>query len=63
MPTSCKEAIKKWEAASGGAEAPEDATNVKLTCQVPPMDKLDDSLNIFANVEKLSLAVNQIERI
>ena len=58
---SCKEAIKKWEAASGGAEAPEDAVDVKLTCM--GLEKLDDSLNVFANVVKLSLAVNSIERI
>ncbi len=43
--TSCKEAIKKWETATGQEIAT--ATEVKLICQIPPMDKMDDSLNQF----------------
>jgi ABC-type multidrug transport system fused ATPase/permease subunit len=37
---SPKEAIKKWEAATGQELAT--ATEVKLICQIPPMDKMDD---------------------
>ena len=58
--TSCKEAIKKWETATGQEIAT--ATEVKLICQIPPMDKMDDSLNQFEACQKLSLSTNAIER-
>ena len=61
MPTSCKEAIKRWEAATG--QAPAEATEVKLIAQVPSMDKMDESLSVFENVTRLSLSTNCIERI
>ena len=61
MPTSCKEAIKRWEAATG--ENPAEAIEVKLIAQVPPMEKIDESLSVFEKVEKLSLSTNAIERI
>ena len=61
MPTSCKEAIKRWEAATG--ENPAEAVEVKLIAQVPPMEKIDESLSVFEKVEKLSLSTNAIERI
>ena len=41
--TSCKDAIKGWEAKNGVSAA--EATEVKLICQIPPIDKMDDSLN------------------
>merc|ERR1719498_1426312 len=62
MPTSCKEAIKRWEAANPGV-APAEATEVKLMCQIPAMDKMDESLCVFEKAEKLSLSTNNIERI
>jgi dynein light chain 1 len=58
--TSCKEAIRRWEAATG--LTPAEATEVKLICQIPPMDKMDESLNQFENSTKLSLSTNAIER-
>lgn len=58
--TSCKEAIRRWEAATG--LTPAEATEVKLICQVPPMDKMDESLNQFENASRLSLSTNAIER-
>ena len=61
MPTSCKEAIKRWEAATG--ENPGEAVEVKLIAQVPPLEKIDESLSVFEKVEKLSLSTNAIERI
>ena len=61
MPTSCKEAIKRWEAATG--ENPAEAIEVKLIAQVPHMEKIDESLSVFEKVEKLSLSTNAIERI
>ena len=41
--TSCKEAIKNWETKTGQNAA--EATEVKLICQLPPIDKMDDALN------------------
>jgi dynein light chain 1 len=41
--TSCKDAIKAWEAKTGQNAA--EATEVKLICIIPPVDKMDDSLN------------------
>ena len=59
--TSCRDAIKAWEAKTGQVAA--DATEVSLICQVPFIDKMDDSLNTLENCQKLSLSTNQIERI
>jgi dynein light chain 1 len=61
MPTSCKEAIKRWEAATG--QNPAEATEVKLICLIPSISNMDDSLSVFEKVEKLSLSTNTIERI
>ena len=58
--TSCKEAIKNWEAKTGQNAA--EATEVKLICQLPPVDKMDDSLNQLEACQKLSLSTNAIER-
>ena len=58
--TSCKDAIRKWEANTG--LTPAEATEVKLICQLPPMDKMDESLNQFEACIKLSLSTNAIER-
>ena len=58
--TSCREAIKKWEEKSGAP--PAEATEVSLIGQVPPIDRIDDSLNQFENCVKLSLSTNAIDR-
>jgi dynein light chain 1, axonemal len=58
--TSCKEAIKNFETKSGQNAV--EATDVKLICQIPPIDKLDDSLNQLEACQKLSLSTNAIER-
>ena len=58
--TSCKDAIKKWEAATG--LTPAEAIEVKLICQLPPMDRMDELLNQFENCTRLSLSTNSIER-
>ena len=42
-PTSCRDAIKRWEEATGQVAA--EAKDVALYCQIPFMDKMDDSLN------------------
>ena len=60
MPTSCKEAIKKWEAENEQSAA--EAKTVKLYCQIPPIEKMDDSLNSLEACELLSLSTNAIEK-
>ena len=59
--TSCRDAIKNWEAKTNQVAA--EAKEVALFCQIPFIDKMDDSLNQLENCEKLSLSTNQIERI
>ena len=59
--TSCRDAIKNWEAKHNAVAA--EAKEVALFCQIPFIDKMDDSLNQLENCEKLSLSSNTIERI
>ncbi|XP_014910514.1 dynein axonemal light chain 1 isoform X1 [Poecilia latipinna] len=59
--TTMKEAIIKWEEKSG--EKPNEAKEVKLYGLIPPIEKMDNSLNALASCEKLSLATNAIEKI
>ena len=61
MPTSCKEAIKRWEAATG--QVPQDAIEVKLICVIPAIEKMEEALSVFEKVERFSLSTNNIERI
>ena len=61
MPTSCKEAIAKWEKANNAVAA--EAEHVKLFAQIPFIDKMDDSLNGLENCQHLSLSTNNIEKI
>ena len=60
MPTSIKEAIKRWDQEKG--IKPEEATEVKLIGLRPPIDRMDENLNVFENCTKLSLSTNSIER-
>lgn len=36
---------------------------VKIYCQIPPISKLDNSLNTLKNCEQLSLSTNSIDRL
>ncbi|XP_046822339.1 dynein axonemal light chain 1-like isoform X3 [Vespa crabro] len=60
-PTTCKEAIQRWEEKTGLNAA--EAKEVILSFQWPPIEKMDNSLAVLANVVKLSLSTNMIERI
>ena len=60
MPTTCKDAIKKWEEKTG--QDPAEAQTVKLLCQIPPMDRIDENLFVFENCIQLSLSTNAIEK-
>ena len=58
--TSCKEAIRQFEAKVGRPAS--ECEEVKLICQVPPIDKMDDSLNQLEACQKLSLSTNSIDK-
>lgn len=60
MSTSAQ-AIKAWEAKNEGQVASE-ATVVKLYAQIPPINKLDASLNSLTECEQLSLSTNSIDK-
>jgi hypothetical protein len=51
--TTCSAALKAWEARS--KEALPEAKVVKMYCQIPPITKLDNSLNNLKNCEYLFL--------
>ncbi|KDO25783.1 hypothetical protein SPRG_09079 [Saprolegnia parasitica CBS 223.65] len=59
--TTCSQAIKAWEAKENASS--EEAPVVKLYCQIPPIAKLDNSLNTLKNCEHLSLSTNSIDRL
>jgi len=60
MSTSAQ-AIKAWEAQNEGQSAAE-ASVVKLYAQIPPINKLDASLNSLVECEQLSLSTNAIDK-
>ena len=59
--TTCGAAIKNFEAKTGEVAA--EAKIVKLYCQIPPIAKLDSSLNNLAGCEHLQLSTNNIDKI
>lgn len=59
--TLIKDAIAKWEAATGNKAS--EATVVKLCGLNPPIEKMDSALSQLVNCEKLSLSSNNIEKI
>lgn len=60
-PTTCKEAIRRWEEENGQHAAT--ATEIILSFQWPPIEKMDNALATLVNCEKLSLSTNMIEKI
>ncbi|CAG9865376.1 unnamed protein product [Phyllotreta striolata] len=60
-PTTIKEAIKRWE--EKHQEKISEATEVGFQFQWPPIEKMDNALSALANVRKLSLSTNMIEKI
>ncbi|XP_065919438.1 dynein axonemal light chain 1-like isoform X2 [Dysidea avara] len=59
--TSIKDALSKWEAKTG--QKATEATCIQLNMLVPPIDKMDSSLNNLGACEWLSLSTNCIEKI
>ncbi|XP_014219068.1 dynein light chain 1, axonemal-like [Copidosoma floridanum] len=60
-PTTCKEAIQKWEEKNGKSAREE--KEIVLSFQWLPIEKMDNSLSTLEKVEKLSLSTNMIEKI
>ena len=59
--TTCAKALQAWAAKE---ETPlEDAKIVKIYAQIPPINKLDNSLNQLVNCERLALSTNAIDRL
>uniref|UniRef100_G3PIL9 Dynein axonemal light chain 1 n=1 Tax=Gasterosteus aculeatus aculeatus TaxID=481459 RepID=G3PIL9_GASAC len=59
--TTVKEALAKLEEKSG--EKVSESKAIKLYGQVPPIEKMDSSLSILTNCEKLSMSTNCIGKI
>ncbi|XP_061842902.1 dynein axonemal light chain 1 [Nerophis lumbriciformis] len=59
--TTVKDALAKWEEKTG--EKCAEATVVKLYNQIPPIEKLDNTLNKIPKCEKLCLSTNCIDKI
>ena len=59
---SCRDAIKAWEQKTG--LIPNETLEVNLMCELPnPIDRLDESLNMFEQCEKLSFSTNEIVKL
>ena len=52
--TSCAKALQIWSEKNDAAN-PEEAEQVQLLAFMPPITKMDSSLNSLVNVKKLSL--------
>ncbi len=61
MPTTIKQALKKWEEAMGKKAA--DAKEIKLIGVYPPIEKMEGPFHLLTNLEKFSLSTNQISSI
>ncbi|XP_034841194.1 dynein axonemal light chain 1-like [Maniola hyperantus] len=60
-PTTCKEAIARWEKEK--EETAADAKVVELQFQWPPIEKMDGALSTLVSCEKLSLSSNMIDKV
>eukprot|EP00979_Chaetoceros_neogracilis_P008032 scaffold1757_cov208-Chaetoceros_neogracile.AAC.5 len=58
--TTCTQAIKNWEAKTGTKA--EDANDIKLCAQVPPLAKIDKTFATLKQCKTLSLSTNTIDR-
>mmetsp|Transcript_1416 Transcript_1416/g.3315 ORF Transcript_1416/g.3315 Transcript_1416/m.3315 type:complete len:258 (-) Transcript_1416:410-1183(-) len=59
--TSCAKALQLWSEKNEGAN-PEEAEAVALLCLIPPINKMDSSLNALVNCKRLSLSTNAIDK-
>ncbi|PFH34826.1 putative dynein light chain [Besnoitia besnoiti] len=58
--TTCAKAIQLFEEKTG--QTASDAEEVKLICMLPPIEKMDNSLNTLTTCRHLSLSTNSIEK-
>jgi len=61
MPTTIKQALKKWEEASGRKAS--EAKEIKLIGVSPPIEKMEGPFHLLVNLERFSLSTNQISAI
>jgi len=66
--TTCKQALQAWQDKQDKLPEEqrkklEDAEEVKLIACIPPMIKVDDSINYLKACKRLSLSTNFIDRI
>lgn len=61
MATTVSKALQEWESETGNRAA--EATEIKLLCWKPAINKMDQGLSQLANCRKLSLSTNSIEKI
>ncbi|CAD7952761.1 unnamed protein product [Amoebophrya sp. A25] len=59
--TSCAKALQQWSEKNDAAN-PEEAEQIALLCLIPPINKMDSSLNALVNVKYLSLSTNSIDK-
>ncbi|KAL3281865.1 hypothetical protein HHI36_005070 [Cryptolaemus montrouzieri] len=60
--TTIKDAIKRWEEAHSGENIAE-AEVVEWQLQMPPIERMDNSLSILVKCRKLSISTNCIDKI
>ncbi|KAK2939865.1 putative Dynein axonemal light chain 1 [Blattamonas nauphoetae] len=58
-PTTIAIAIKNWRKPEKAAEVEE----IKLICQIPPIEKMDAGLQQLKHIRNLSLSTNRIDKI
>ena len=61
MPTTIKQALKKWEEATGRKAA--EAKEIKLIGVYPPIEKMEGPFHLLVNLERFSLSTNMISTI
>lgn len=61
MPTTIKQALKKWEEGTGRKAA--DSKEIKLIGVYPPIEKMEGPFHLLSNLERLSLSTNMISTI
>ena len=61
MPTTIKQALKKWEEATQRKAA--ESKEIKLIGVSPPIEKMEGPFHLLANLERFSLSTNQISAI
>lgn len=61
MPTTIKQALKKWEEATQRKAA--ESKEIKLIGVSPPIEKMEGPFHLLVNLEKFSLSTNMISSI